>query len=297
MKTVADVKWIVERDIFDDDNPERMVEILRAKGNQVKVVGYVPFEGSIMKVMDGIDRHVRLVNVDKLGFDSPNPIVVYGSLNMCSALCRKSDWYPTAWYDLQNLKCATYYARWGKYLLQQRYVMMPFGEFRRKRDFLFSAVGETDCVFVRPDNNAKTFTGEVVAKEDFEAWAKKQDEYYNIDPEMMVVVAQPCNIVKEWRFVVCERKVITGSQYKEDRRLAPLPGFPPEAKAVVERVIADEWQPDDMYTVDVCQTKDGDFSVLEIGSFNGAGLYKCELEPIIDAANALAVKQWNDLYS
>ena len=46
--------------------------------------------------------------------------------------------------------------------------MLPYGELKRKKDYLFKLFGDNDFIFVRPDSGFKTFTGDVVNYNNYE---------------------------------------------------------------------------------------------------------------------------------
>jgi hypothetical protein len=50
----------------------------------------------------------------------------------------------------------------------------------------------------------------------------RQITAYGVDDSEIVIVAPPKNIEKEWRFIVCEGKVLTGSLYKSGGGVNPL---------------------------------------------------------------------------
>ena len=105
-------KWIIEKDMFDDGNPERIVEILQRDGHDYELVGWVPFSNSFRRTSkEGHDEYIFRSNMP---FEKNDCVVVYGSINFCNKLSLDSPWTPTAWWNLRNLKCSTYYAYWGK---------------------------------------------------------------------------------------------------------------------------------------------------------------------------------------
>jgi hypothetical protein len=49
--------------------------------------------------------------------------------------------------------------------------------------------------------------------------------------------------------------------------------------------------------MDICKTKDGKFSLLEIGAFNCAGLYNCNLDKIVTEVSKVTEDIWLDMFS
>lgn len=173
--------------------------------------------------------------------------------------------------------------------------MLSFAEFRRKKNFLYSAFGATKDIFVKPDENVKTFSGTVVPYEKFDRWVEMTNDCYCPDPDMLVVVAQPCNIALEWRFVVHNGRVVTGSQYKVAGKTEMSAEVPAGAIEFAEKMAKHQWQPEPIYVLDVCQVGDQYF-VLEIGEVNCAGLYRCDLEKVVDAMTEQAEMDWTETH-
>ncbi len=63
--------------------------------------------------------------------------------------------------------------------------------------------------------------------------------------------------------------------------------WPDEAIALANKV-AQEYEADPMFTIDICQGIDNKFYLLEIGSFSCAGIYSCDVKPIVQEASRIA---------
>lgn len=282
------VKWLIERKIQRGDDPDRLAEIVREKGMECIRVEYVPFSQSFLAIENGKPKRLLASNMPYLDGDC---VVVIGTLNVCQLLMNPKRWTPTAWFDLEQFRCVSYYRHWKDFLLQEDYAFYHWKELRQNKEKIYSALGADGCIFIKPDENLKTFSGSVVPADEFEHWADMNQDCYEIAPDVGIVVARPVGIKKEWRFIVCDKEVITGSLYKEDGKVKYEAGFPPEAKEVADQIAALEWQPDSVYALDICSSGDK-FYVLECGPFNGAGLYQCDLEVIVEKVGALAIKEW-----
>jgi len=276
------VKWLVEHDIFDEDLEPLIAEIKR-QGMEVEQIKYLPFESG---------------SYDNFG---PNDCVLcYGSLNLIRQLQRQKPWVPGSFCTLPNFQCSKYYAYFGKYLLNAEYRMMPLAELKRRKDELFRSYQggslssqEDPQFFVRPSSGFKTFTGQIVRTSHFDA------DYellagYGASPDELVVVAGPRRVRAEWRFVICQHKVITGSLYKPHQQ--PIGDNKEDAAAweLAMQIAHESWQPDPMWTLDICKTSSGLF-LLEINSFSCSGFYACDVEPIVREASRLAMWEWKDI--
>lgn len=270
------IKWIMEKDVFSEDLESLQKEIIR-QGHSFIEIGYVPFNG------DG--EYEKIVGVDCSLF--------YGSLNLALRLSRISN-PPIIFCNRPNYECMKYYAYFGRYLLNQKYVMLPFGELKRRKDWLYDVVGEDDHIFVRPSSGAKIFTGTLICNEDFD---KEYDllGWYGVFPHSMVVVGQPHNIVREWRLVIADDKIIAGSKYHDGTKHLCYMGYPESVGELASRILKETaYRPDPVWTMDFCETKDGEIHLLEIGGFSCAGLYDCDVEPIVDTVSRIAESIWID---
>lgn len=271
------IKWLFERNVFDDGNPARMAAAARAAGMACAEVAY-----------DCIGGDERRLRPDKpVPFEADDAVFVYGSMNLARWLLREQAWPRLAWYDFPRLRCQSYYAHWGRFLLQQEYAFLPLAEVRRRREWVFRTFGEGGRVFVRPDDNAKSFGGGVVADDGFDRWWERAN-FYQPGPDCSAVVARPQAIRAEWRVVIGGRRAVTASLYRRDGVEAVAAGCPPEVSAFAESVAdAGEFDPHPAYVMDVCRTDDG-LRLVEIGSVCCASLYACDLDRVVAAVTDLA---------
>lgn len=224
-------------------------------------------------------------------FDSDDCVIFYGSLRVGKHIRRKAHWIPGVFYNATAYDCNHYYPFFGDMLLNREYIMLPFGELRRNKEMLYDYLGEDRSIFLRPNRCDKIFTGKLVGKEEFD---KELDflGYGAVDPHEIIVVARPINIVQEWRFVCVRGKVITGSTYKKNDRVAIEQGFSEEALATAH-MAAECYNPDLAWVIDVGLTRAGRYCIVEIGCFSCAGLYKCDRSLIIKEVSAAAIEEWN----
>lgn len=267
------VKWLIEESAIPDDVAP-LVEALKQQNLQYKVIKSKPF----------LDNH----------FDNlyePNDCVVFmGSLNLAKLLIKKAKWIPGVYYNVTKYNCVNYYPLIGDLLLNCNYIMLPFGELKRRKEYLYEHLSSARTIFLRPNRGDKLFNAEVIYKEEFD---KKIDYfgYGNINDDELVIAAEPINIEKEWRFVCINGSIITGSLYKENNIVGSEVGYPIEAFDFANH-IASLYQPDKVWIIDICLTKSGRYAVMEIGCFSCAGLYKCDRNIIVKEVSKIAIEEW-----
>lgn len=260
--------------------------------------------------MDGVDPQPIISEVQnqgmivrKIDYDAMNPVnlsydypysavICYGDINFIGHVCRTCALIPGAWCNFDNMRCGTYYAYLGKYLLNHKYGMLPIGDLLRRWDDNFARC--INAWFIRPDSGAKPFTGFVV-----EPYGKHKIQQLvdSVGPETLVVIAPEKEITAEWRFVVCDRKVVAGCQYLpvESPMAYDFAGdfnAPPSVR-LANKIASQAWQPDLCYTVDIAES-DGDMYLLEINSFSAAGFYDCDIKSIVKNASLAAIKEWKE---
>jgi hypothetical protein len=218
----------------------------------------------------------------------------YGTINAAKTLQRDSSWYPLGWMDFEKFMCHSYYPHYGEYLIDPDYLMLPLGELVRRKNSINYLMG--DPVFIRPDDNEKTFCGQVVATEHLENWVKYIERFEHLPP-LVAVVARYKVIDAEWRLVIYNRQVIAGSQYQRDDMLQLRAGYPPKVERYANKIAQTvEWQPHDIYVMDIAELSDGTYRLIEIGSVNVAGLYESDFKPVLKAMMELAQKEWDEVY-
>ena len=271
------VKWLVEDDAFPEDT-QPFLDAIANSGYEYKIIRQRP--------CDPVPDFYNF-------FPPEDCVIFYGSLGLAKHLRKKCNWIPGVYYDIPKYNCVAYYAELGKYLVNGNYMMLPFGELIRRKEYIFEHVSSDRAVFVRPDRGDKIFTGKVVYKE---YWEKDIDyfDFSQLDKKELVVVAEPRNIAAEWRFVIVEGRVIAGSQYRQNDVVGYEAYYPPEAKRLAEEV-ASIYNPEPAFVVDICCTKSGEYCVMEVGCFSCAGLYACDRMAVIKAVSDVALKEWWDI--
>ena len=249
------------------DTGPMMAEVLR-QGMQVRRV-----------------EHRLGAQVDFDGYNPHDCIVCYGDIDFVRQVHRRAPFIPGAWCNFDHMKCSTYYAYLGEHLLNQQYIMLPVGDLLRRWDYL-AAHTTGNSWFIRPDSGAKPFTGYVVAPAEKH---KIQTLIEAVGPDTLVVVAPEKSIIAEWRFVICNKKVIAGCQYLPEES----PHYPTLVLCLAIKIGEQEWQPDLCYTVDIAESG-GKMYLLEVNSFSCAGLYDCDMEAIIRCASDVAEEEWEE---
>jgi hypothetical protein len=270
--------WIIED--FEDDNKFMNLAIeVKRQGMKCEVIQYLPFQSGSYDV-----------------FEDDGCVLFQGSINLAMQLKGQKKWVPGPWLTPKSYECSKYYAYLGKYLFNDRYVILPRAEVRRRLDWLYGQCFGVafDDLFIRPSSGLKPFTAGLFNKLNFDSGWKWAEEF--TEPEALIVISTPKTVLGEWRFVCAKGKVLTGCQYEREGKLAFQSGYPAEAKELAEKVATD-YQPDPMFIVDICMGFDKQYYLMEINSFSCGGLYACEMAPIVERASDLAMGEWIEVNS
>ena len=274
------VSWLIDGEVFGSYCDE-MAAAARDLGHEVKVLR----PPSPPYTWDDVAQTIRK------SFPPESCVVAHGDIGLITKLAREGRWTPGVFATVANFECASYFCRFGEYLLNQRYVMLPFGELLRCRNFLFDAVGRDGRIFVRPSSPLKLFTGQLASFATFDRDVEYMG-FYEFPPESLAVVSQPQEIAAEWRFVIADRRVVAGSQYSREGEKTLSPSWEEGAMELAARVGNSDYQPDPAWVVDVCRTASGDYRLLEIGGFSFADLYACDKRAVVEAVSAAAHRAW-----
>lgn len=269
--------WLIEAGIYGGEATP-LVQEVRRQGMATEVVPHESLRKGSVPVVGGQP------------LPSEACVIGYGTFPFAQQILLHHRWVPGAWCSAANLDCTVYFAYFGRYMLNQQYAILPGVEAIRQRDWLFGVFGRDERVFARPTSCHKLFVGRCIDRESFVS-ALAPTRY---DPATLVVVAAPQPIAREWRLVVVGDQVVGGSQYAEDGQRAIAADYPAEVRRFAESILAEaRWRPDPAFMLDVCESA-GRLWLVELNSFSGSWLYRCELPAVVSAASELAEQTWQE---
>lgn len=211
-------------------------------------------------------------------------VLCYGTYPFAQQILLHHRWSPGAWCSDEKLDCGTYYPHFRSHLLNQHFEILTGIEAIRDTDRLFTEFGSDDRVFARPTSAHKLFVGRCIDRESF-ASALAPTRY---DPTSQVVIAKLQPIDREWRLVVVGERVVAGSQYAENGVKKIVAECPLDVISFAELMLAEvRWRPDPAFMPDMCESA-GRLWLVELNSFSGSWLYRCDLAAVVSAASELA---------
>ena len=138
------VKWLIEKGIQRGDNPDELADIVRAKGMECVRIEYVPFSNSFVVVEKG--RAKRIIS-SNMPFADNECVIVIGTLNICELLTKPKRWTPTAWFNLENFRCSSYYPQWKEFLLGAEHTIVHWKNLRETKQSFYDKFGADGCIF------------------------------------------------------------------------------------------------------------------------------------------------------
>lgn len=264
------INWIVESTPFKE-NIEGLRQAVKKQGHTLHEVKYVPFF-----------KNQNLPDIPEGELS-----VFYGSLNLARTARKK--YIGGVWCDLAKLRCSSYYPYFGKYLLNSPYCMFPFGDYKNLKPYLFKTFGRELNIFLRPDSGYKIFTGGLIAEQESISHFLANQVVFDNE---IVIASEPANISREWRLVVCDKKIVASSQYQKNGLLDTQEGCPMHVYNFAEEAIK-LWQPEICFVIDIAESND--LFVLELNSFSCSGFYDCNLDDIVFYASLAAEKEFREL--
>lgn len=252
--------WLVQNNLGQSFS--KFYDILRERGENVENISE-----------SNIDKFTNL-DVIRSGAD----FVYYGSIELCKKLQNEGLKVGPTW---ENYNCSAYYPYLGKFLLNEDCVFIPLKELKRRLYFFYGILGRDAKLFIRPNRGDKSFKACVVDLQDFNQFYSQVENAHN----ELVVISSPKNIRGEWRFVVIDGEIVSSSLYIYQGLRTELAATPTKAVNLANEILTCGYSPDKMFTIDVCEDILGEYRVMELNSFNCAGLYACDLNKVIEEIN------------
>lgn len=262
------IVWLFEKDLWQEEN-DAMKRVVNKLGYEWREIKYIPFS-----------------NPDYSTIQKDGEICIfYGSLNLARHL---RPHITGVFCNLQKFECTNYYPYYEEYLLNNQYIMCPFGSLEYNYKRIFELFYPECCfgpegteLFIRPSSGFKLFTGQTISFDSFERDFQRLG-YNPVDSDKIVILSPLKNIEKEWRVVIVNGKAITSSVYK-------VKGYPiasitdPEDEDKIHGLaeqIAKKYSPEEIFCIDIglCSNL---LELIEVNSFSCSGLYKCDKEAVV----------------
>jgi len=201
--------------------------------------------------------------------------IYYGSTTFNDLIYRNEMTRGGLFFDPETFSIENYIDKWGKHMLNYDASVTTF------KDLIDCKYDSQKLLFIRPNDDSKSFAGEVKRFVEISEWYEKLKNISNINLslESKIIVSEPYNLKSEWRLWIINKKVLTASKYREYFKLSKQQGCPAEVVSFAEQR-SREYTPHDIFVMDICLSGD-DYYIVECGCMNGAGFYKADIDKIV----------------
>jgi hypothetical protein len=215
-------------------------------------------------------------------------VISHCSIQSALHITNQKSWIPGVFCNFNEYKCTQYYPVLSKYIFNDHYLILPYGDVLRRKHFIFDTVGYKDTVFIRPDSGFKPFPGKLLFKEHFETDINNLG-FGTLPPSELIIFATPHNINREWRLFVTNERVITASQYQHNGK-SLAPDAPRDVVALTEEILKVGYHPDPVFSIDICESPSGDLHLLEVGCFSCSGIYAANTDLLVETVSQKAIE-------
>jgi len=205
--------------------------------------------------------------------------IYYGSTTFNNLIYSNETTRKGLFFDPETFSIENYIDKWGTHMLNYEASVTTF------KDLMNCEYDSQKLLFIRPNDDSKSFAGEVKRFVEISDWYDKLKNVSNINLslESKIIVSEPYNLKSEWRLWIVNRKVVAASKYRQYFQLSKEQGCPPEVVSFAEQR-CQEYTPHDVFVMDICLSGD-DYYVIECGCMNGAGFYKADIDQIVKSVS------------
>jgi hypothetical protein len=293
MKT-NNLTWVIEKDLFPEYEAI-LVEEIKKSGHSAILLDYDRQNFNLKK---WTEHHI----------DNGMPVIFYGSLQVGQQF-NKLSYYPGTYLTPEQYLTYNYYHYYGYNLLNNDYVLYPLNDIKNKLNNIIYhfKLNQSQKLFIRPIDGIKTFAGQLLPLSNFiQEFDILCNSYGGLDMNTLCLLSTEKEIVEEYRFVIINNELVTGSMYFDENNIGSFkPYFNKEVnitsrenEELVLFVLAqkNKYQPDKAFTMDICKLKDERYKIMEINSLTSAALYGVNYSKVVEKLNELVLEDYNDVY-
>jgi len=262
------VRWIIQDNLIAENDRKQFQEACdNLNINHEKVI-VVPFSSGL----------------PHFSIDDDHENIYYGSTTFMNNIYQKLERPIGLFYDHETFSMNNYINQWGEYMLNSEARLTTIGEFLEEDNV------PDENWFIRPDGDGKEFDGQVAKFKNISSWMNRVMQYdVNLDRDSKIIVGPAYNIGKEWRNFVVNGKVVTSSRYRNGFRLSKSGEDIPEDMIEFTEERCKEYQPHDVFAMDIAQVKDEDgtesYYIIECGCMNSVGFYHADIHKYVESVS------------
>ncbi len=256
-KQQGGIRWVVQKNLTSREDLKGLKEACAKIGVNYIEINIIPFTTVLPE------------------FEINSCNIYYGSTTFNKLIYENEATRRGLFFNAETFSIENYLEKWGRNMLNYEASVTTF------RDLMRCEYENEKNLFIRPNDDNKSFAGEIKKFSEIGEWYEKLKNVGDTDlfPDSKIIVSEPYNIQYEWRLWIVNKKVVAASKYREYFRLAKERGCPPEVISFAEKR-CEEYVPHDVFVMDICLCGD-EYYIVECGCMNGAGFYKADIESIV----------------
>lgn len=256
--------WIIQSNFLDTNQITPLVEALNEFDLPFKDVSVIPFSDEFATPLE-LD-HQR--------------VIPYGSTKLCK-IAEQRGW-TGLFYDRSTFNVGCWNLERHDMLNSDPNIMTI-----REATASFGDVDYPDDEewFIRPYEDLKAFNGTVTNAKEIRNWVDSVESgNFTFDDDTLVAISVPKKILKEWRYFIVDRKIVTGSSYRT--KGLRLTSREEDLDVLAEaQELADGWLPHETCVMDVALTEYG-VKVIEFNCLNASGFYYHDIRAFAKEVNS-----------
>ena len=262
--------WVLQNNLHREEKHAILVDTLSKYDIPFSEIKVIPFTSGLPPI-ERMEPYV----------DPQGLVMVCGSTGLGN-LAKDMNWSPGSFHnDNHDYRC--WKDHFGDHLLNSQAIVAKFGEVEQ----------HWDEFFIRPCEDTKSFSGNVVDWFEFKNWQHKvldlKETYTTLDADTTVMYGPIKTIYREARFFIVDGKIATSSTYKIGDKVHYTSEIPPTMTDYANRMIG-IWQPARAYVMDLALTDDADDGynkIIEFNCINSSGFYDIDIQRFVMAIESM----------
>ena len=251
------IQWVIQRNLTSED----VIGEIKSACHSIDVdcydVDIIPFSNNLPD------------------FPKDKRTIFYGSTTTMYLVYKNKEFSEGLFFNEKTFSMENYLAKWGENMLNFGASVITVRQLNQLN------CDKDKLLFVRPNDDSKSFSGEVKRFDEIDDWFEriKISEDMDITKDTKILIAEPYHINSEWRLWIVNGKVVTASKYRENFKLQKEKGCP---QAVVDfaETRCKEYSPHNVFVMDIGLCGDSLY-IIECGCINSAGFYNAEIDKIV----------------
>lgn len=267
-KPMKNVRWVIQNNLIAENDLNEIQEACKSLNVEFQEVIVIPMTKELPDIL-----HDDKVNL------------YYGSTTLMDNIYEQLDKPFGLFYNHETYSMENYLSKWGEHMLSSEARIYKVSDvLKANHQFDYD-------VFIRPDGDGKEFDGQVINIFQLDDLLQRHLQYDSkLTLDSKILIGPAYNIHKEWRNYVVDGEVVSSSLYRQNFKLKKSAEDIPESMLEFVRARISEYQPHDLFAIDIASTHDGTYYIIECGCLNSVGFYKADIGKIITKITEYAIK-------